>query len=243
MATETPPPVEPAPVRTGLPPTPSIARRRQALEWILRPEQLMRRGRDECGDPFTLHLPVGPAVLVSDPAAIKAVFTGDPGVLRAGEGNAPLEPILGPRSVLLLDGLPHLRQRRLLLPPFHGDRLVAYARDMEAIARDDLAGWPRGRTFALEPRMRAITLEVILRVVFGIADAGRLARLRRLFGALLPTGLGRFALLPAFRRDAFPPWRRFLATRAQIDRILYDEIARRLRAAAPPSRGPRPGPS
>src|SRR4051812_41836261 len=169
-----------------LPPGPSIAPRRQELAWVLRPEWLMERAAAERGDIFTLHLPIGPIVLVSDPAAIKEVFTGDPETLRAGEGNQPLEPVVGPESLLLLDGARHLRRRRLVLPPFHGDRLAAYERDMARLAADDVETWPLGEPFSLERRMRAITLAVIVRVVFGIEDEGRAAALRELIPRLLP---------------------------------------------------------
>jgi hypothetical protein len=163
---------------------------------------------------------------------VKDVFTGDPGVLRAGEGNRPLEPVVGPESLLLLDGHRHLRRRRLVLPPFHGDRLRGYAADMADIAARDLETWPVGVPFALEPRMRAITLAVIIRVVFGIEDAARAGALRELIPRLLPDGgLSSLVLLPALRRDFGPwsPWRQFVDARAAVDRLLFDEIAERRR--------------
>jgi cytochrome P450 len=215
---------------TELPPGPSVSPQRQVLGWIFRPEALMERGRRERGDVFTLHLPLGPIVAVSDPQLIKEVFTGDADVLRAGEGNRPLEPVVGPDSLLLLDGARHLRRRRLVLPPFHGERLQAYAGDMAQITADDLARWPTGTPFPLEPRLRAITLAIILRVVFGIEDAHRAATLGGLIPQLVPDGgVASLLLLPAMRRDFGPrsPWRRFLAARAAIDRMLYDEIAAR----------------
>ncbi|MBI5104606.1 MAG: cytochrome P450 [Solirubrobacterales bacterium] len=227
---EPPAPPAPPPPASALPPGPSIDPRRQVLAWVFRPEWLMERGREECGDVFTMHLPIGTIVSVADPAAIKQVFTGDPDVLRAGEGNKPLEPVLGPESLLLLDGPRHLKRRRLVLPPFHGDRLEVYARDMAALTEQDLATWPAGTPFALEPRMREITLAVIVRVVFGIEDDARAALLRRLIPQLLPDGgLSTLVLLPAFRRDLGPrsPWRRFLAARAAVDRVLFEEIAER----------------
>src|SRR4051812_35010621 len=213
-----------------LPPGPSIAPRRQELAWVLRPEWLMERAAAERGDIFTLHLPIGPIVLLSDPAAIKEVFTSDPETLRAGEGNQPLEPVVGPESLLLLDGARHLRRRRLVLPPFHGDRLAAYERDMARLAADDVETWPLGEPFFLERRMRAIPLAVIVRVVFGIEDEGRAAALRELIPRLLPDGgLSTLVLLPAFRREFGPwsPWQRFIAARAQVDALLFEEIASR----------------
>jgi cytochrome P450 family 135 len=215
---------------TELPPGPSLSRARQVAGWIFRPEARMERARRERGDVFTLHLPLGPIVVVADPALVKAVFTGDPDTLRAGEGNRPLEPVVGPDSLLLLDGPRHLRRRRLVLPPFHGERLQGYAEDMAAITWEDVATWPRGTPLALEPHLRAITLAIIVRVVFGIEDAERAARLRDLIPRLVPDG-GRASLLllPAFRRDLGPrsPWRRFMAARAAVDELLYAEIAAR----------------
>jgi hypothetical protein len=226
-------------LRAALPPTPPLSPRRQELAWVFRPEWLMETGHRACGDLFTLHLPFGPIVVVCDPAAIKAVFTGDPEVLRAGEGNRPLEPVVGPESLLLLDGARHLRRRRLVLPPFHGERLQGYAADIAQLARDELATWPQGRPFALEPRMRAITLAVIVRVVFGVREGPRAARLRELIPRLLPdTGLSSLILLPGLRRDFGPwwPWRHFLAARAAIDTLLYAEIAERRADADLPGR-------
>jgi cytochrome P450 len=121
-----------------------MAPTRQALAWVLRPEALMARGRAECGPRFTLHLPVGPAVVVSDPEAIRAVFSADPEVFRAGEGNRPLEPVLGPASLLLLDGPEHLRRRRLVLPPLHGARLRPWEEEMRAAAERDIASGRAG---------------------------------------------------------------------------------------------------
>jgi cytochrome P450 len=215
---------------TDLPPGPSMAPARQVAAWIFRPEALMERAHRERGDVFTLHLPLGPVVAVADPALVKEVFTGDSETLRAGEGNRPLEPLVGPGSLLLLDGARHLRRRRLVLPPFHGERLQGYAEDMVAITRADVATWPRDEAIALEPHLRAITLAIIVRVVFGIEDAARAARLRDLIPRLLPDGgWATLLLLPAFRRDLGPrsPWRRFLAARAAVDALLYDEIAAR----------------
>jgi cytochrome P450 family 135 len=230
MAATAPPPTASPAMPATLPPAPSIATQRQVLAWIARPEWLMERGQRERGDLFTLHLPFGPIVVLSDPAAVKAIFTGDASILRAGEGNRPLEPVVGPESLLLLDGARHLRRRRLVLPPFHGARLRAYAADMAELTERELATWPLNTPFALEPHMRAITLAVIVRVVFGIEDGPRAAELRELIPRLLPDGgLASLVLLPALRRDVGPwsPWRRFVDARAAVDRLLFDEIAER----------------
>ena len=117
-------------------------------------------------------------VVTSDPVAVKQVFTGDPNLLYAGEGNVTLSPILGPGSVLLLDGPEHLRHRRLLLPPFHGERMRNYGAMMREVAERHVASWPRsGRVRRACRRMQAITLEVIMRAVFGVDDAARRERI------------------------------------------------------------------
>jgi cytochrome P450 len=164
----------------ALPPGPRLPAYLQTALLVLRPEATLRRWRRRYGDVFTARsLLSGRIVFLADPAATKDVFTGDHDVLRAGEANAFLEPVLGPRSVLLLDGREHLRQRRLLLPPFHGERMRAYEALMREAAVADLASWPVGRPFALLPRMQAITLDVIAQAVFGLpADDPEGAELR-----------------------------------------------------------------
>src|ERR671936_2608931 len=169
----------------SLPPGPRLPPYLQTALLILRPDATLRRWQARYGNVFTVRSALsGRLVLVADPAAIKDVFTGPPGELRAGEANAVLAPVLGERSVLLLDGAEHLRQRRLLLPPFHGERMRAYEAIMRQAADRDIDSWPVGRSFALLPHMQAITLDVIVRAVFGVEDAARAdelkARVRRM---------------------------------------------------------------
>jgi cytochrome P450 family 135 len=136
--------------------------------------------------------------------------------------------VLGSRSVLLLDEDEHLRERRLLLPPFHGERVRRYRELVGEIAAAEIARWPRGQSFPLRPRMQAITLEVILRAVFGIAEGERLDRLRELLPKMLDHGTV-VVWMPFLRRDLGPgsPWRRFTQVRAEVDGLLLDEIRRR----------------
>jgi cytochrome P450 len=182
---------------------------------------------------ITVRFPVGTIVFISDPAVIKEIFTGDPDVLHAGEGNAaPLEPIMGKNSVLLLDGAEHMRQRKLMLPSFHGERMQRYGELMREIAEREIRGWPVGRPFPLRPHTQAITLEIIMRTVFGIEDAGRLEHLRDRLGRLLDLGMQRAALasivLPVLRKTiGRNTWKRFVSLREDVDAVLYDEIARR----------------
>src|SRR5207244_601357 len=154
---------------------------------------------------------MGNLVYVVDPALIREIFTGDVHLFHAGEANTVLEPVLGPRSVLLLDEDEHLRQRRLLLPPFHGESVRRYGGLVEEVTVRELDRWPLGEPFAIRERMQAITLEVILRAVIGIGDAGRLARLRALVPRLLSTS-NLIVWLPWLRREGVPfgPWKRFV---------------------------------
>src|SRR5919112_2631695 len=162
-----------------LPPGPKLPVPLQTLGWIARPGPFMERCRDRYGVAFTLRIQnEGTWVLVSDPAAVKQVFTGDPRLLHAGEANAILRPILGPSSVLLLDERAHMAQRKLLLPPFHGERMKAYGELMSSAAEAEIAGWPAGQVVATRPAMQRITLEIVLRAIFGVSEVGGLERLR-----------------------------------------------------------------
>jgi cytochrome P450 family 135 len=181
------------------------------------------------GDVFRLRfIGMGDLVYVANPEGVKEIFTGDPETFHAGESNEFMEPILGPASVLLLDEKAHLRQRRLLLPPFHGDSVRRYVELMREIAEREVAGWPLGVPFPIRPRMQAITLEVILRAVFGIERADRLEQLRSVLPRLLATS-NVVVWLPWLRRNLGPwsPWARFMRVRRAADDLLYGEIRRR----------------
>jgi cytochrome P450 len=218
----------------ALPPGPRYGRALTTIGWFSRPTALLRRCRARYGDTFTLDIAhEGPWVVVSHPDAVKQVFTGDPRLLHAGEGNVILKPMLGPNSVLLLDEAPHMRQRKLMLPPFHGERMKAYARTMTDVAEREIAGWPRGEPFALWPRMQAITLEVIVRTVFGVERAGETERLAKLLSAAIDWGtdpvnmLGLFAFGPDHRVTRAVARRRLRT----VDELVYSEIESRRRAA------------
>jgi cytochrome P450 len=208
------------------PPGPPIV---QLLRLIRDPMAFMERCTQRYGTMFTLRWPgMGKLVYVVDPALIKEIFTGDARVFHAGEANQMLEPVLGPRSVLLLDDAEHLRQRRLLLPPFHGESVRRYGEVMSEEASRELDRWPLGTPFPLRERMQAITLEVILRAVFGIQEAWRLERFRALIPKLLQTS-NLIVWMPMLRREGLPfgPWRRFVRARTAVDQLLFDEIRRR----------------
>jgi cytochrome P450 len=220
-------PQPPPPDMSGAPPGPRLPRHVLGAEWLLREHRLLERCRGRYGDVFSLKMwPLGLLVVVCDPAEIKRVFTSDPETVRAGEGNAVTEPVAGPESVLLLDGKRHLSTRKLMLPSFHGERIAVYGELIGEITDAEVARWPLRTPFAVHPSMQTITLRVILRAVFGIEDVARRAELER----LIPKLIGSPALLwPFLQYDlgSRSPWRRFLALRAEVDAILFDEIARK----------------
>jgi cytochrome P450 family 135 len=161
------------------PATPRMPRALQTLGWLRRPYPFLARAHAKYGDTFTMHIGRDSFVVLSDPDDVKQVFTGDPAVFHAGEGNVILLPFLGHKSILLLDDAAHLRQRRLLLPPFHGDRMRGHVDLMREVAEREIASWPTSVPFAVQPHMQAVTLEVIMRIVFGVDEGDpRLAELR-----------------------------------------------------------------
>lgn len=222
-------PVESQSVTSGLPPGPSSPRIVQLAGRFLRPNTFMQRCANRYGPIFTLRMPTGENVVsVSDPEAIKTIFTSDPEAFLVGSGgNAILEPLVGSSSLLTLDGASHIRQRRLLLPPFHGERMQRYGDLIREITERSLADWPLREPFPLQPRMQAITLDVILRAVFGIEDAERQDELRRTLRAMLDFDQSRLAFLPWIRHWARGSWVRFLHMREQVDSLIYEEITRR----------------
>ena len=175
----------------ALPPGPSSPSLVQLYDWSWRPERYMRRARKRYGDVFTANLrfhgPDGPspAVFISDPEAVKTLFRTPPEQAPVGASRQALSPMFGVRSVLIVDGAEHLRQRKLMLPPFHGRRMAAYGELIEGITEDELDSWPLHKRFALQPQMQAITLEVILRAVFGLEDDARREEMRERISDLL----------------------------------------------------------
>src|ERR1044071_9618111 len=172
--------------RAPLPPGPRMPRALQTIGWLSRPFQFVERARATHGDTFTMHIARDSFVVLSDPADVKQVFTGDPSVYRAGVSNIILLPFLGHKSVLLLDGAAHMSQRKLLLPPFHGEKMRRHVELMREIAEREIAEWPRGVPFQAHPHMQKVTLEVIMRIVFGVDEGDpRLAELRERLRTLL----------------------------------------------------------
>jgi cytochrome P450 family 135 len=165
--------------RSRLPPGPRMPGVLQAVAWARRPLPFLERCRKRYGDVFTVRVRhSGTWVILSDPDDVKRVFTADHMTLGVGLANSILGPLLGPRSVMLLEEPEHVRRRKLMLPPFHGERMKGYSDMMVEVTREELARWPVGEPFELWPHMREITLEVIMRVVFGPIDTPELKRLR-----------------------------------------------------------------
>jgi cytochrome P450 len=213
------------------PRTPAIA---QAISYARDPLGFLAAHQRRYGDVFTVRFPYfGRIVYVASPELVKAVFTGSPSVFHAGEANATvLEPALGPNSVLTLDGQPHMRQRKLLLPPFHGERIERYGELIVEMTRAEMESWPLGEPFAMRPHTQRITLAVIMRAVFGVHDEDRLARFERLIDDFARR-VGVITSFPMLRRNLGPgsPWPRFLRSRAALDEFIYEEI--KLRRAEP----------
>jgi len=186
------------------------------------------------GDMFTLKIAnEGTWVFLSHPDAVKQVFTGDPRLLHAGEANVVLLPVLGSHSVLLLDEDAHMAQRKLMLPPFHGERMRGYEETMAEVAAREIERWPAGEPLSAWPTMQAITLEVILRTVFGVRESERLARLGTALRDALswsadPRRLAQLALLGPRRIAERGTLHRVLQP---ADDLIYEEIRLRRDAA------------
>lgn len=219
---------------TALPPGPRLPRWMQTAGFLFQPARFIEGCRRRYGDIVTFRSLFDPCfVMVFDPDMVKQVFRGPPEQLRAGEANAVLGPVVGARSVLLLDGAEHLRERRLLLPPFHGQRMRAYDEVMREAADRTIDSWPVGRPFALLPSMQSLTLEVILRAVFGVAEGPRLEELkRRIRGMINPTDsrLGLLVFALSSGRFGGAAGERFEERRRAVDELIYEEIRRRRHA-------------
>jgi cytochrome P450 len=221
--------------REGMPPGSRAPGLVQALRYVRDPLGLLIDLQRRHGDVFSMKFPYFDRVVyVADPDLVKQLFTGSPERFHAGEANATvLEPALGPNSVLTLDEGPHMRQRKLLLPPFHGKRIEGYGELIREATRETMASWPVGETFALRPHTQHITLAVIMRAVFGVHDDDRLIRFERLIEDFSDR-VSAILAFPMLRRDLgrWSPWTRFLRARAALDEFIYEEIALRRAEAA-----------
>ena len=214
-----------------LPPGPRAPAAWQTVAWIMRPAAFLRRVHDRFGDPVTIrtYWMDEPMVLFSHPDAVREVFRLPPAIAPAGQSWEFLRPFAGPHSILVLDGEEHLRERRLIQTPFHGERMRAFTPTVAELARRELSSW-NGRVVALE-RMKHLTLETILRVVFGARGEREAAELRDAVHGTLDAvrSMPRMLAMALVQRDLGPhsPWGRFRLAVERFDALLLDVVARR----------------
>jgi cytochrome P450 len=184
----------------------------------------MRRAQARYGEPFTLRLQWSdaPMVFTSDPQEIKRVYAAPADQLRAGASSAFLEPFAGPRSILVLDGEEHMRERKLMLPPFHGEALERWRATMAGVAEEELDRWQPGRPLHALERMQAVALEIILRVVFGGGDPPLRDAIRRALQLPLPMLLA----MSLWRDQTRGPYAAYLRRVRKLDALLYERIER-----------------
>jgi cytochrome P450 len=216
---------------TALPPGPRAPSVVQLVAFWKRPGASLERLREKYGKRFTVKLPFQPPfVMLSDPEEVKQLFTAPPDVLHPGEGARVLEPIVGRNSVILLDEAVHLEQRKLLLPAFHGEKMQRLAALMTELATEETESWPREQPFALHPPLQRLTLEIILRAVFGLDRGARLDALRDVLTQVLSFSENPLSVLPALQRIAGLVSRRFREFDelvAKADRMIFELVEER----------------
>lgn len=210
-----------------LPSGPALSAEEQTFEWFARPYAFLRHCAKQHGDPFTLDFKgLGKHIFFSNPAAIAEIFGAEADVMLAGEGNAVIRPFLGKHSILQLDGAPYLRHRKMILPAFHPKRLESFASAMREVAEGALDEWPVGETFSVHQQMLHVSLEIILRAVFGTRDPQRHARMKALMSTLLDAvGFSTYIRPDESEAAGNAAWERFLAKSKALDIELFAEIA------------------
>jgi cytochrome P450 len=216
----------------NLPPGPRLPKLAQTIAFMFAGRRYLDSCRRRYGDVVTMSTAFDSRfVMVFDPDLLKKVFQAPPDRLRAGEANALLGQVLGERSVLVLDGAEHLRQRKLMLPPFHGKRLKTYEDTMRAAADRAIDEWPVGEPFTLMPSMQSVTLDVIMHAVWGLEEGPRAEELKRRVRAVIEPLSRRFGIvvlaLSGGRFGDRKAVQRFEARRAELDEMIYEEIASR----------------
>ncbi|MBD2459367.1 cytochrome P450 [Nostoc sp. FACHB-87] len=217
-----------------LPDSPKIPKFMQLLQWIYQPLQLMENSAKVHGDCFTLWLTnKQPMVFLSHPQAIQQLFTENLSNLDSRGSAQVLQPLLGENSLILLSGTSHQRQRKLLTPPFHGDRMKAYGNIIADITKEVISQWKFDQAFSVRDSMQEISLRVILQAVFGITEGERYTQLQKLLASILDLSgsnlRATISFLPIMQVDlgSWSPWGIFLRQREQIDQLLYAEIQER----------------
>ncbi|HIK03829.1 MAG TPA: cytochrome P450 [Trichormus sp. M33_DOE_039] len=217
-----------------LPVKPHIPRWLQTLRGLINPLYYLEKTQQEYGDIFISEFSSFPAQLViSNPQAIQELFTADAQLFDSGEGNYIIQPLVGANSLILLDGDRHLRQRKLLMPPFHGERMRAYSQVIRDITDQVTSKWQINQPFVARTSMQDISLQVILRTVFGLQEGERYQQIKRVLVELLDTFnyplSAVFLFFKTLQRDlgAWTPWGRFIRRRKLLDELLYQEIHER----------------
>ncbi|MBD2504445.1 cytochrome P450 [Anabaena azotica] len=206
----------------------------QMLKVILRPIESLEETERRYGDIFTSDLGVFPTqIVISNPQAIQELFTADSQLFESGSGNYVVQPLVGANSLILLDGDRHLQQRKLLMPSFHGERMRTYGQVIREIADQVTSKWVIGKQFTARSYMQEISLQVILRTVFGLQEGKRYQQIKEVLVEMLDTFntpiSAIFLFFKALQRDLGPwtPWGRFIRRRQQLDELLYQEIRER----------------
>ena len=217
-------------LKKALPPGPRVPGALQLMATWKRPAASLERLRQRYGKRITVQLPFQPPfVILSDPEDIKQLFTAPPDVLHPGEGARVLEPLIGRNSVILLDEAPHLEQRRLMLPAFHGEKMQRQIGLMTELTEREVDSWPLERPIALHPRLQRLTLEIILRAVFGLEQGTQLERLRDVLTGVLAFSESPLSVLPPVQRlmGRFGPTKRFEQQKARADPLIFELIDER----------------
>lgn len=215
---------------SALPPGPKQPAALQTIAWWTRSVPFLERTRERFGKRFTIRLIGGPPFVIhSEPDHLKEMFSAPPDVLHPGEGAGLLEPVVGKKSLILLDEAEHLEQRKLMLPAFHGEKMQRLAGLMADVTEREVASWPTDEPIELHPRMQRLTMEIILRAVFGLDPGQRLDELRDLLTGILEFSTKPASVIPMFQRSYFGrgPWARFARMRERADRLIHDLIDER----------------
>ena len=212
-----------------LPPGPRLPAAVQTLGFVTRHTGFLERNRRRFGSCFTVRVIGGGAiVMISDPQEIKELMTASPEVLHPGEGAKVIEPVVGPTSVIVLDEDAHLEQRKLMLPPFHGEALRSVSGLIDEYSAREVSSWPVGRPLALHARLQRVTLEIILRVVFGLERGEELQAIREALTTMLGTGSKPVEMLWTLPALAWtPPARRRRGRMELSDRLIFELVERR----------------
>ena len=224
---------EPSPksaTKGGLPPGPRAPGVAQNLAWFYRPIQFIEHCRKRYGRTFTIRLgPERNVVVIAEPELARAVIAGSPDVYRAGDANGILRPVVGPGSLLVLDGDKHMRHRRILLPAFGAAHATGFAQQVEAIAMERLRGWKPGENLALQAEMEAISFEAIMRIALASEPPERLDRFRGLVPDMMRRCASPFTILPYFRRElgGITPYARLRRVLDQLDELFFAAIRER----------------